>query len=57
MTVKELNREQLVQLKCAYLTREHDVSYGELAAADKIVSDEIMFEEDKNFDFSEGDFE
>lgn len=57
MTVKELNREQLVQLKCAYLTREHDVSYGELAAADKIVSDEIMFEEYKNFDFSEGDFE
>lgn len=57
MTVKELNREQLVQLKCAYLTREHDVSYGELAAADEIVSDEIMFEEYKNFDFSEGDFE
>ena len=57
MTVKELNREQLVQLKCAYLTREHDVSYGELAAADEIVSDEIIFEEYKNFDFSEGDFE
>lgn len=57
MTVKELNREQLVQLKCAYLTREHDVSYGELAAADEIISDEIMFEEYKNFDFSEGDFE
>lgn len=57
MTIKELNREQLLQVKCAYLTREHDVSYGELAAADEIVSDEIIFEEYKNTDFSEGDFE
>ena len=56
MNVKELNREQLIQLKCAYLTKEHDVSYGELAAADEIVSDEIIFEEYKNTDFVEEDF-
>ena len=56
MTVKELNREQLIILKGYYLSKDGDVSYGELAAADEIVSDEIIFEEYKNTDFVEEDF-
>lgn len=61
MTVKELNREQLIQLKQNFLDEENyrngeGTSYGELAAADELVSDETIFNEYSGYVFSEDDF-
>lgn len=57
MTVKELNRDQMIQLKQDYLCEiRGDVSYGELADADEIVSDEQMFDYYGGIDFVEDDF-
>lgn len=57
MTVREFNRDQLIQLKQSYLTRDNtDVSYGELAEADNLVDDETIFDEYGNTIFSEEDF-
>ena len=57
MTVKELNREQLVALKQKYLSEsEERVSWGELAEADAIVSDETVFSHYDGTDFCEEDF-
>lgn len=57
MTVKELNRDQMIQLKQDYLCETRgDVSYGELADADEIVSDEQMFDYYGGIDFVEDDF-
>lgn len=57
MTVKELNRDQLIQLKQNYLSRDNtDVSYGELALADTLVSDKTIFKEYGDMIFSEEDF-
>lgn len=57
MTVHELNADQLLCLKQAYLcnTRE-SVSWGELADAGEIVSDRIIYDEYACTDFSEDDF-
>ena len=48
MTVKELSREQLTELKQSYYCNEvregECVSYGELAAIDELVSDEEVFD-------------
>ena len=48
MTVYDLNRDQLVELKQHMITEENDrrgegTSYGELADADNIISDEEVF--------------
>ncbi len=57
MTVKELNRDQLVQLKQDYLTKKDEsVSYGELADANDLVDDETIFDEYGNTVFSSDDF-
>ena len=56
MNVKELNREQLIILKGRYLSKDEDISYGELFEADDLVSDETIFEEFEGFDFVEEDF-
>lgn len=57
MKVKELTRSQLVELKQRYYTEKNgDVSYGELANIDNIVTDNEIFEEYQNVDFVEEDF-
>ena len=57
MKVKELTRSQLVELKERYYTEKNgDVSYGELANIDNIVTDNEVFEEYQNVDFVEEDF-
>ena len=46
MSVKDLTREQLIELKQRYYTeRNENVSYGELADIDNLVSDDEIFEE------------
>ena len=58
MTVKELNRAQLLQLKANYYEEHHSegVSYGELADIDNLVSDEEVVEAYDGVDFVEDDF-
>lgn len=61
MTVYELNREQLTELKQAYLTRVLDErgespSQYELANIDDYVSDEEIFDEYAGTDFVPDDF-
>lgn len=62
MTVTELNKEQLTELKQAYLTNhmleveDREPSYGELAEADDIVPDELVFEYYDGTVFSNDDF-
>lgn len=60
MTVMELNREQLTELKQSYYCNEvregEGVSYGELAAIDELVSDEEVFEYFDGYVFVEDDF-
>ena len=61
MDVKELSREQIAELKQAYLMRKMDEngetpSYGELALADQTVSDEEIFAEYAGTEFSPEDF-
>ena len=58
MEVHELNREQLLQLKQRYLceTQDESVSYGELATADELVTDEQVFNHFAGIDFVEDDF-
>ncbi len=62
MTVSELNRDQMIELKQNYLSELVDkteyrcLSYGELAAADEIVSDAKIFWLYDCYDFSEDDF-
>lgn len=61
MTVHELNRDQLEELKQHYLTEQYDlrgegISYGELAAADELVSDEEIFAAYEHVDFVPDDF-
>ena len=43
MTVHELTREQLIELKQHMLCEQGSPSYGELADADELVSDETVF--------------
>lgn len=76
MTVYELNRDQLVELKQHYLETLSDegclnevlyddaeadedsegVSYEELANADELVPDDVVFSNYEDIDFSEDDF-
>lgn len=57
MDVRELNREQLIQLKQNLLCeREPNVSYGELAAADELITDAEVFEQYAGTSFVEEDF-
>ena len=58
MTVKELNRAQLLQLKANYYEEHHPegVSYGELANIDNLVGDEEIVGAYDGVDFVEDDF-
>lgn len=61
MSVQELSRDQLTCLKQAYLTEMLDAqgespSWGELAEADDIISDESVFDEYDGVDFTPDDF-
>ena len=58
MEIDELTASQREQLKIAVLENVlgHEPSYGEMACADDIVSDEYIEEEFAGVDFVEGDF-
>ena len=61
MTLKELNSDQRLQLKQDILTRRMDAkgespSYGELADADNLVSDQELEAEFGGTEFSPDDF-
>ena len=70
MTVTELNRQQLIQLKQRYLTELADEgtfaeildvdydepSYSDLANADEIVPDDVVFRNWEGVNFVEEDF-
>ena len=57
MSVYELNREQLHELKVDYLLmKQESVSWGELADADSLVSDETIYEEHAGTEFVPDDF-
>ena len=57
MTVYDLNRDQLIQLKQNYLTQtQRDISYSELADADDLISDLFIFEYYDGVDFTPEDF-
>ncbi len=57
MTVQELSREQLIELKGHYYCgKNENVSWGELANIDEIVSDEEIFEAEGGTMFVPDDF-
>ena len=57
MTVYELNREQLQELKINYMTDlGNDLSYDELVNIDELVSDQEVYEVYNGVDFVPGDF-
>ena len=61
MTVQDLNREQLQQVKVNYYTNDCNepngpLSYGEILDIDNIVSDEEVYEAYAGVDFVEDDF-
>lgn len=57
MTVEELNRDQLIELKTTYYMNKHEsVSWGELADIDELVSDEEVYNEYGYMTFTEDDF-
>lgn len=62
MTVKELKRSQLQELKIKYLDdllNEQEgrcISYGEMADIDEIISDEKIFHEFSGYCFTDEDF-
>ena len=61
MTVQELNRDQLIELKQAYITAKNDevgegTSWGELVDADELISDKEIFAAYDCYDFGNDDF-
>ena len=58
MKVSELNRDQLTQLKARYYDDRHPdgISWGELANADDLVTDEEIIEAYTGVEFSPDDF-
>ena len=58
MTVYDLNRDQLIELKQRYLADEagRDLSYGELADADSLVTDEEVYNYYAGTEFVVDDF-
>lgn len=70
MDVRDLNREQLTQLKVNYMCQLADEglfaemfgvdynepSYGDIANADELVPDDVIFEHYEGSDFVEDDF-
>ena len=56
MKLKDLSDEQKLELKQALLTQDRDVSYGELANADELVSDKQLEDAYGDTEFTEDDF-
>ena len=56
MRIKDLSVEQKLELKQNFLAKDNDVSYGELARADELVSDEELVEEYGDVEFTSDDF-
>ena len=57
LTVTELTRDQLTELKERYyIERNENVSYGELANIDELVTDAEIFEEYDYVNFVNDDF-
>ena len=70
MKVTELKRDQLIQLKQDYLCRIADdgryaevmcvaydePSYGDMANADDLITDEVIFKHFAGYEFVESDF-
>ena len=57
MSVEELNRDQLIELKQRYLDEiYYGISYDQLASIDSIVPDEVVFNYYEGITFSEDDF-
>ena len=56
MLVEELTRDQLIELKQNLLCQRDSTSWGELAEADSIISDEEVFKEYDGTIFSADDF-
>lgn len=57
MNIYDLNRDQIIELKQAMLTeRQESVSWGELADADSIISDEEVRAAYEGIDFTSDDF-
>ena len=62
MSVKDLNKEQLQQLKIRYLDEllykkeKRNISYGEMINIDEIVTDEEVYKEYDIYTFVEEDF-
>ena len=61
MHVSELNKDQLTELKQSYLMQHNEevgegTSYDELARADIIISDEMIYEAYSGINFTEDDF-
>lgn len=57
MTIQQLTREQILQLKQAMLTEQSDtVSYGELLHADQLISDAEVTLRFYGTEFTDEDF-
>lgn len=57
LRVQDLSREQMIELKQNYYCEQHDdASYGELADIDLLVSDEEIYKEYWDTEFSPDDF-
>ena len=57
MSINELTREQMIELKQNYYCEQHDdASYGELADIDLLVSDDEIIEVYGDTEFSPDDF-
>ncbi len=57
MKVSELGRTQLIELKERYyMSKNENVSYGELADIDNIITDKEIFEQYEGIEFVEDDF-
>jgi hypothetical protein len=61
MTVQELDRDQLIELKQMYLTEKGEevgdgTSWSEYADADDIISDKEIFERYEGYTFTNDDF-
>lgn len=60
-TVYDLNREELNELKQSYLCEMYDQegecpSYGELAAVDEIIPDDVVYSHYEDISFVDDDF-
>jgi hypothetical protein len=61
MTVRELDRGQLIELKSMYLTEKNsevgeETSWGEIAAVDDVISDKEIYDRYDGYTFNNDDF-